>query len=226
MDEMNCASYQNSLDDNILTLREKGNEGINRASAERNDTIHTTPGQKVHQTCRRSYCHPSNIAKAKRQENTTSQTSRSLRSLDRKTGQSISFKTDCFYCGTNITEEEKKRLGDVFRLTTLERKDTVLQTCSERGDAWAEEVQARISQVYDLPAADAMYHQACSMNFRTKKQIPKRFASDEPDHKRGTVGRPPNEDVNDSFLKGATSRYFESFLAMSHIALKMKDTSK
>ena len=59
-------------------------------------------------------------------------------------------------------------------MTTLDSKDTVLQTCSERKDEWEEVVQARILHFHDLPAADAIYHQACSVNFRTKKQVPPR----------------------------------------------------
>ena len=38
---MNCAICNKSLDgeDDVVTLREKGSEGINRVSVERNDTI-------------------------------------------------------------------------------------------------------------------------------------------------------------------------------------------
>ena len=39
----------------VLTLRERGSEGINWASRERNDLIQTVPGQKGHQTCRREF---------------------------------------------------------------------------------------------------------------------------------------------------------------------------
>ena len=60
-----CAICPQSLDNvnDVVTLREKGSEGINRASTWRNDLIQTVPGQKVHQTCRREYCHPSYINK-------------------------------------------------------------------------------------------------------------------------------------------------------------------
>ena len=195
MDEMCCAICKKSLEDDIVSLRLKGSDGINRASAERNDNIQTVPGQKVHKTCRRAYCHPSNIAQAKKQEVASSQTSRKRRSLDRKTEKFFSFKNDCFYCGNKIDfEEQKRKPGEVFRVTTLETRDTVLETCSERGDSWAEVVQARILNVHDLPAAGAVYHQPCSVNFRTKKQMPKVFsASDQPDSKKRKIGRPQDE---------------------------------
>ena len=35
----------------VVTLKEKGSKGINRASAEGFDSITTVPGQKVHQNC-------------------------------------------------------------------------------------------------------------------------------------------------------------------------------
>ena len=203
-EEITCAICQKSLDDvnDVVTLREKGSEGINRASTERNDLIQTVPGQKVHQTCRREYCHPSYINRAKKKERESSISSR--RSLDRKTEQSFNFKTDCFFCGTNVDlEDQKRRQGDVFRVTTLETKHTVLQTCFERKDEWAEVVRARILHVHDLPAADAIYHQACSVNFRTKKQIPMQFASEQRDVKKRKIGRPQDEEKNDTFLKVA-----------------------
>ena len=37
---------------------------INQANEARNDTIHSVPGQQVHQECRRNYCKPDQIAKA------------------------------------------------------------------------------------------------------------------------------------------------------------------
>jgi len=175
----------------------KGRQGL-----ERNDLIQTVPGQKVHQTCCHEYCHPSYINRAKKKERESSLSSR--RSLDRKTEQYFNFKTDCFFCGTNVDlEDQKRRRGDVFRVTTLKTKHTMLQTCFERKDKWAEVVRARILHVHDLPAADAIYHQACSVNFRTKKQIPIQFASEQPDAKKRKIGRLQDEEKNDAFLKVA-----------------------
>ena len=41
------------------------------------------------------------------------------------------------------------------------------------------------------------------MNSRTKRQIPKLFTSDQPDHKKRKIGRPQDEEKNDGFLKVA-----------------------
>jgi len=76
----------------------------------------------------------------------------------------------------------------VFKVTTIDIKDTIMATCYERRDAWSEVVQARIMNAHDLPAADAMYHQTCSVNFCTEKHIPKIFMSDEPAMKKKKAG--------------------------------------
>ena len=68
---------------------------------------------------------------------------------------------------------ERKRKGiQVIPVRTVETKDTTLAICHERGDDWANAVQARILHVHNLDAADAVYHRVCSVNFRTMKQIP------------------------------------------------------
>ena len=67
-EEITCAICQKSLDNvnDVVTLREKESEGINRGSRKRNDLIQTDAGQKVHQICRREYCHPNKINRAKK----------------------------------------------------------------------------------------------------------------------------------------------------------------
>ena len=39
----------------------------------------------------------------------------------------------------------------------------------------ARSILARISSAHDLHAADAIYHKACDINFRTMRQIPTGF---------------------------------------------------
>lgn len=108
------------LDDDIVSLCQKENEDINHASAKGNDTIQTVPSQKVHKTCHSAYCHPSNIPQAK-QESASSETTSYPPSLDHKTEQFFSFKTDC--CSTEIDfEEQKRRPRHVFRVTTLKKE--------------------------------------------------------------------------------------------------------
>ena len=82
-------------------------------------------------------------------------------------------------------------------------KDSILAACSDRQDTWADTVKARILHVHDLPAADAIYHQTCSVNFRTGRQIPAMFLRDEPPTKKKRVGRPQDVDQTEAFLKVA-----------------------
>ncbi|CAC5381294.1 unnamed protein product [Mytilus coruscus] len=60
----------------------------------------------------------------------------------------------------------------------------------ERDDEWASEIQGRLQSISDLHAADALYHQACSVNFRTNKKIPLAFSSAPKKKENSSRGRP------------------------------------
>ena len=207
MDEtVNCVMCKRPLvgEGEVVKIREKGSEGINRVSTERNDTIKTVPGQQVHQKCRRDYCLPSNIARAKKfAETSSSETNSNRRSLTCQAEQSFSFKTDCFFCGTKVEfEGQRKGSWETFKVTTIETKDKLLKMCSEWGDAWAETIRARLLSVNDLPAVNAVYHQTCNVNFRTKRQIPRVYEANElPAVKKRKVGRPNDEEKLEAFVK-------------------------
>jgi predicted secreted protein len=192
MNQEICVTCKKQLEkDEFVTLGEKGSAGIDIASEERGDTIKTVAGQKVHKICRRDYCLAQNILRSKRQTTVQGATQNIRRSLERKEESSFSFKTDCFYCGTEVKFDGKKGATSGFKVTTIETKNTVLEICSKRGnDSWAEIVRGRLLHVHDLPAADAIYHQACSVNFRTETQIPKIYGRQQPECKRGKIGRP------------------------------------
>lgn len=111
----------------VVKIREKGSEGINRASTERNDAIKTVPGQQVHQKCWRDHCLPSNIARVNNfAETTSSETNSNRRSLTRQAEQSFSFKTDCFFFffvapKSNLRDRGKDR-GRRLTLQRLKQK--------------------------------------------------------------------------------------------------------
>lgn len=97
-------------------------------------------------------------------------------------------KIDCFYCATEVGFEaydKRKKPKDVFKVTTVETKDMVLDVCSNRGDNWAQAVWARLLQVHDFPAADAVYQQSCSSNFSTVKQTTFAYCYDKNARKKG-----------------------------------------
>ena len=206
MDETaNCVICKRSLngEGDVVTLKEKGSEGINRASTERFDSFTTVPGQQVHQNCRQEYCRPSSVKHAKK--SVSEETTSSRRSFPRKAEQCFSFKTDCFFCGTKVEfglNSKRKRLSEAFSVTTIETKDTILKICSERNDEWSEAVSARFMNVHDLPAADAVYHQTCNVNFRTNRQLPQLYETDElPAAKKRKVRRPQDEEKKTGFCK-------------------------
>ena len=78
-----------------------------------------------------------------------------------------------------------------------------LAICHERGDDWANAVQARILYVHNLHAVDAVYHRVCSVNFRTMKQVPVIHDHNGNTSKKLKVGRPPEKQQVDAFLEVA-----------------------
>lgn len=61
----------------------------------------------------------------------------------------------------------------------------------------------RIAFAHDLPAADAIYHQACNVNFRTEKQIPMKYSSENTQRKQLKHGRPEDSLKHEALLKAA-----------------------
>ena len=180
------------------TLTAKGSSTINQASDARKESIHTMPGEVVHQKCRRIYCHPFQIAKDANQEELMPSTSEG-RPVLRSSEEDFSFKTDCFFC-ERPAMFGRKRKHDVLQVKTIGIKETVLKICQERADSWSDTVKARILHVHDLHAADAVYHQIFSVNFRTKKQMPmSQFIAE--DSKRPKLGRPQNDTRAEAFWR-------------------------
>ena len=91
-----------------VTIKEKGSQGINKASKSRQDTIVTSAGQKLHQNCRKSYTNPKYIALANRDVTNESNVP-SLRSK-----VEFDFKKHCLFCGQLASVYDKKRKNDVY----------------------------------------------------------------------------------------------------------------
>ena len=109
-----------------------------------------------------------------------------------------------FFCGKPAI---LRKTSDVFQVKTVETRDTILAVCRERGDAWADAVQARMLHVHDLHAADAVYHRVCSANFRTMKEIPAVHEQEVDPSKKAKLGCPHEKERIDAFLEVA--RFFE-----------------
>ena len=185
------------------TLTEKGSGSINKASKERKDTLFCSPGQKVHQECRRKYCKPDQIAKALRSKEQQVMHTNTEKQVLRSAEKVFNFSTNCFYCGEPAITGRKRKGTQVIAVRTVETKDTILAICHERGDDWAKAVQARILHVHDLHAADAVYHRVCSVNFRTMKQVPVIHDYESNTSKKLKLGRPPEKQQADAFIEVA-----------------------
>ena len=118
--------------------------------------------------------------------------SRVLRSKEQFT-----YKDNCLFYGQQASQTDTSKRGiDVFPVRTEDFQVNIENICRERNDSWSTNVLSRIQFVQDLHAADAVYHQKCSVNFRTGKSLP----SPTPNKKK-TTGRPPKQGVQIAFQR-------------------------
>ena len=93
-------------------------------------------------------------------------------------------------------------------VAAIETKDKLLKMCSERGDAWAETIRTGLLSVKYMPTADAVNHQTCNVNFRTKRPLPRVYEANElPAVKKRKVGRPKVEEKLEAF--GKVTKFLE-----------------
>ena len=160
---------------NIVTVGVKGIKGINYASEQRGLSFRIDSRLIVHVECRNYFTKPQNVKKGKLvhdcNEKKTATTRGSKGSYD--------FKTHCILCGNEIKYDSKhnKRGADVWEVKTLEFQKSISGVCAKRQDEWANDVQGRIQYAIDLFAEDTIYHQSCSVNFHTGRQLPKEHDS-------------------------------------------------
>ncbi|CAG2215125.1 unnamed protein product [Mytilus edulis] len=177
--EEKCVICQNSIshEDTVVVLGEKGSQSVNKASKSRQDNVVTSAGQKLHQNCRKSYTNPKYNALANKDINHETTNVPTLRSK-----VEFDFKKHCLFCGQLADAViGRKRKSDVYPVRTSE-------------------VRGRLAFVQDLHAADALYHQTCSVNFRTLKQTPLAFS---PPAKKAKTQAGRKSSLSESFLFAA-----------------------
>ena len=173
MDEQSCILCGKSIGgaQHSVKLTAKGCAGINKASELRGNSLIAKSGQHIHEDCRRLHTNPNVIAKdVKISRNIIASTSSkcTLRSSESK----FCFATDCLFCGQPDLYNAKKKEWITIPVTTSGFQVSVSDICKRRNDMWAVKVQSRIEYSQDLFASDAVYHQSCSVNFRTFREIP------------------------------------------------------
>ena len=193
-----CVFCGNQMTDETLTVKitQRGCEGIHRASQQRNADLTVVPGQVVHAECRKKFTNPKRIAQNKKQ-----QQAGIVGCKRRSSAPSFSYKDHCLFCGVHDRYAGKKKKFKLIPVRTTDFQTKISEICTKRRDHWSDVVKGRLAYVNDLHAADAVYHQVCSINFRTGKQVPECFHDEDNNGpkrcKIGKVGRPKSDAVAD-----------------------------
>ena len=176
-----CSSANN--DDSITVKR--GIDTLIQCSIQRKDGLadlfRTKTPVIVHKVCRRQYTHPTNIARlshaasAINLDNTEDVSVLHLRSAERN----FNFKRDCLFCAEEAYDKVRvkqphKYRKVVYEVRKLKFKEKVLCRASERGDALGEAMITRLSNVINLVAVEARYHEECRLHFFLKVKFTNR----------------------------------------------------
>ena len=191
----NCCICGGVFEDenSFSVLTQKGCDTINQL----NSSLGAEPAGKVHRKCRLDLIRPKKSSSTPDDE--VSKDTVRCRSTELK----FNYSEHCLFCGQSAKYKGKRKGFDVIPVRTMEFQETILKTCRERNDDWSQTVLGCLEYLRDLHAADAVYHQTCSINFRTGKNIPKQCSSDlDNDAKRcKTQGRPVDTVKSSAFME-------------------------
>ncbi len=198
---------KNGTIENSCALTEKGTVGLNRASRERQSDLIAIAGQYVHVKCRQNFTNSKSIT-LHCQKLVNNKSSSSTSQATRRSQSYFNFREHCLFCGTEDKYNGKKRGYNIYPVRTVDFQVNIERICKERDDEWAHVVLGRIQSANDLHAADAFYHQDCSVHFRTGKHIPAlfRITSDE-NNNECKRGKQKNEEKYEAFC--TVMSYFE-----------------
>lgn len=192
----------------LITVKQlRGAEGINNAAKARKVEINAKVGDLVHSTCRAKFINPKSITaylNSLEKEQASSLPSSSQKT--RASFTSYNSQTDCFFCAKKVEEDSEYYVVRTFSLV-----ENIKKNCQERGDSWALEVKGRLEFLSnDLVAADCIYHQVCSSNFRSKLEIPVRYRSASSSSVLSKSGR-PEKDVRVNAFKEVCALLQENY---------------
>lgn len=205
MDGKSCPFCQEqfSTKEEANELTSKGCESIQKACQERGSNITVHPGQLVHVKCRQKFINPKSIACAKRKSLDGCEEERKKVKL-RSEESNFNFKDHCLFCACGDIYNGKKQESKLIPVRSFDFQKKIIDSCDRFPGKWAEEVKGRVIYAQDLPAADAVYHNICSVNFRTGKQVPIMFQNTTvkqpgPKYQKHPGGRPRNTHKADAF---------------------------
>ena len=161
----------------VNTLSKKGADAINKVSVLKELDIHVSEGQQVHIKCRKDFTRDEYIYKKRKsigeeEPCSSKRLSRSELKFD--------IKSDCIFCCTPDPYKGRKKEFVLVPSSTIKITQSIKEICEtmRKNDSWAIAVMGRMNSINDMRADDAVYHNQCSVNFRTGKQIPLRFSKD------------------------------------------------
>ena len=172
----NCGGGDSNSGGGLINV---GAERLRKASLARGDNLYEVIANQVcetykcHKNCSSTYTSKHHIKRLQKERKSTEPTPKRSR---RSTESVFNFKEHCLFCGKTclpLDPKNPKRWRRVVTCRTADRgkgqqtfRDSILQTCRERNDAWAQDVQERVLHaVSDLHAADAQYHKDCLSSF-------------------------------------------------------------
>jgi hypothetical protein len=122
----------------------------------------------VHIQCRRNFvCDRKFEQFFKRSNETIAEEDKLSSKKLRSASVPFDWKQHCFFCCKScvIDERHPESKDNVRTVHTLELRDSVLQQCAKRTDAWSLEEQSKLLMCCDLVAAEAVYHTLCQEFF-------------------------------------------------------------
>lgn len=157
-----------------VTWGAKDCEGILNESKQLQSDAITKPGDVVHVKCRQQYINPTVIQQYNRKRAGAS-LEQDSRCILRSTETLFNYKYDCLFCGCSDPYEGRRLESKLIPVRSIDFREKIRTVCEKFTNKWVETVPPRILFAHDLPAADAVGHQLCNVNFRTGKQLPHKF---------------------------------------------------
>ena len=116
------------------------------------------------------------------------------------------------FCDCSDSYDGRKSEFSLIPVRTLALRETILKACEKHNNEWVGTVKQCILFAPDPPAANVVYHQKCSVNFKTRQQILQICSSSQSDTPRVAKcpklsGRPKDEVRYENFLQ--VVRYLE-----------------
>ena len=136
--------------------------------------------------------------------------------------QIFQWKSHCLLCGDTLDFDSKHPDRNPTHKAEIPSTSSLKAMCKTRGDAWASEVEMRISGCTDLVAVEAEYQRQRRQNFYSRRDKPVKSKAI-----KKKFGRRKNEDLDTSFsqLCNWLEQQAEVF-TLTELEVKMKEITE